>query len=109
MRVCERAEGWNNFRSLEDPAARCANVGGAVFEGSGARSMKAKFRLVHFLPDPFTGSRIAIGALVQVGGRAKFVRAGRLPDAGCVGGRDAWAAMQMAIDSLTAAEDFGIK
>lgn len=34
------------------------------------------YRIVHFVPDPFSGARIPIGALVSVGGNVEVVRSG---------------------------------
>lgn len=34
-------------------------------QGDASRAMKIQFRLVHFVPDPFAGSRILVAALVR--------------------------------------------
>ena len=60
-----------------------------------------KFRIVYFTPDPFRGDRFAIGAVVGDGASAKFHRAGHVPGPECLGGRDSWITLQMALDTLT--------
>ena len=48
--------------------------------------MTATYRLLHYEPDPFSGMRFPIGAVVWDGRRARGIAAGRLPCAICVGG-----------------------
>jgi hypothetical protein len=45
----------------------------------------SRFRHVLFIPDPFTGLRVPLGAIVEHGGTALFVRSTMLPCANCVG------------------------
>lgn len=47
--------------------------------------MKASFRLVHFCPDPFSGARFPIGAVIE-GQQVHIARSLHVPDAHCVGG-----------------------
>lgn len=47
--------------------------------------MKPSFRLVHFCPDPFSGARFPLGAVIE-GERVHIARAPQVPDAHCVGG-----------------------
>ena len=50
--------------------------------------MTANYRLVHFTPDPFTGTRFVLGALVvNDNGEVQPVQAERLPSADCLGDR----------------------
>ena len=69
--------------------------------------MRSRFRIVHFLPDPFSGLRIPIGALVEHGRSVRAAVAPSLPDARCVGGQAAWSLMRMLAEELTTANDFG--
>jgi hypothetical protein len=48
--------------------------------------MSARFRVVHFVPDPILGARVPIGAFVRDGGAVFVARARFVPDALCVGG-----------------------
>jgi hypothetical protein len=57
--------------------------------------MSAHYRLVHFAPDPFSGWRVPIGALVgHADDRPMFVQANWVPGPGCLGaGGEATAAV----------------
>lgn len=66
--------------------------------------MSARFRIVHFVPDPFAGSRIAIAALVNVNGRWELARARSLPGIACAGGLRAYSTMQMILERLSTTE-----
>ncbi|HYH96249.1 hypothetical protein [Hyalangium sp.] len=68
--------------------------------------MSARFRIVHFVPDPFAGSRIAIAAIVNVNGRWELARARSLPGVACAGGLRAYSTMQMILERLSATERF---
>lgn len=70
--------------------------------------MSARFRIVQYVPDPFSGTRFTIGALVQSGGRVELARAPWLPGPGCIGGRKAWATMQLILDTLSTPGRFDI-
>ncbi len=51
--------------------------------------MSATYRLVHFTPDPFTGARLSLGAVILADdGAVRVARVARLPGAECVGSRD---------------------
>lgn len=63
--------------------------------------MTARFRLVQYMPDPFAGTKVTVGALVESNGRVELVRAPLLPGPHCVGGRSAWVTMQLALDALS--------
>ncbi len=50
--------------------------------------MTANYRLLHFTPDPFTGSRFVLGALVTNDeGEVQPVQVEKLPSADCLGDR----------------------
>lgn len=70
--------------------------------------MTARFRLVQYMPDPFSRTKITIGALVEVDGRVELVRARTLPDPEYMGGRTAWATMQRVLDLLETPAGFDI-
>ncbi len=64
--------------------------------------MSASYRIIHFVPDPFSGARVPVGALVDYGpGRSvRFAPAGHLPGPGCVGGRRMYSVMSMVSEML---------
>lgn len=70
--------------------------------------MAAKYRLVHFVPDPFTGARIPVAALVAGGGGVSVASATHLPGAACLGNAPTFAAMQMVLEAVSAAESFDV-
>jgi hypothetical protein len=70
--------------------------------------MVARYRLVHFVPDPFTGARIPVAALVAGGGGVSVASATHLPAAACLGRAPTYAAMQMVLEALSAAESFDV-
>jgi len=47
--------------------------------------MTTHYRFVHLVPDPFTGTRFPLGALVSNGRVVTSARAGYLPDESCIG------------------------
>jgi hypothetical protein len=50
--------------------------------------MSAFFQLIHFTPDPFTGQRFPLGAIVaEAGGKVRVAKVERLPSAACPGDR----------------------
>jgi len=50
--------------------------------------MTASYRLIQFAPDPFTGARYPLGAVVSHGrGEVSVAKAARVPGAGCLGNR----------------------
>lgn len=71
--------------------------------------MSARFRLVQYMPDPFAGTKVTVGALVEAGGRIELVRARALPGPKCIGGRAAWFTMQLVLDSLTTNSSFELR
>lgn len=59
------------------------------------------YRIVHYTPDPFSGQRIPIAALVEAQGEIKVARASLLPGADCLGRRAAAVAMDSILESLS--------
>jgi hypothetical protein len=59
-----------------------------------------KFRLVSFTPDPFSGGRFTIGALIGTERDASFTPAEHLPGPDCLGGTAAWLTLQKVLQSL---------
>lgn len=49
--------------------------------------MLATYRLIQFTPDPFTGARFPLGAVVRQGDAVRVATVERLPSAACLGGR----------------------
>ncbi len=68
--------------------------------------MTARFRLVHFVPDPFSGMRVPVAALVQQGSSVRVVRAPHTAGPGCVGGLATWHNMQGLLRGLESVEQF---
>lgn len=57
--------------------------------------MSASYRLIHFSPDPFTGARFPLGAVVaDAQGEVRVARVERLPSADCLGDRRLAVAVQ---------------
>jgi hypothetical protein len=51
--------------------------------------MTSSYRLIHFTPDPFTGARFPLGALVAAGdGAVQVAKVAQLPSAACLGDRN---------------------
>lgn len=48
--------------------------------------MNARYRVLHFCPDPFSGARWPFAAIVEQNGELRVARAGRLPGPDCLGG-----------------------
>jgi hypothetical protein len=62
--------------------------------------MTEKYRLVHFLPDPFSGARVPIAALVSGASGLKIARASHLPGAACLGSPEKEFALGYVLESL---------
>lgn len=66
--------------------------------------MNAQYRLVHFLPDPFSGARVPVAALIGTEqGAVAVARASCLPGAGFLGSGRTEAAIEYILESLTEA------
>lgn len=70
--------------------------------------MIARYRVVHFVPDPFTGARIPLAAIVAGSGGVSLASAGRVPGAVCLDRPATHAAMQMVLESLSAVESLDV-
>lgn len=68
--------------------------------------MSARYRLIQYVPDPFTDSRVTIGALVQVGGEVALERAEHIPGPNCLGTRQAWVNAHAVLDALAVTRVF---
>jgi hypothetical protein len=69
--------------------------------------MSARFRIIHFMPDPFTGARVPVAALVEgEDRRVQVTRAPHIPGPQCLGGRAAWSVIALALESLEATTAF---
>lgn len=60
----------------------------------------AEYRMVLFVPDPFSGARFPIAALVQDAGKVSVVHAPHIPCATCLGGENAAAVVQIILSDL---------
>ncbi|MBZ4397848.1 MULTISPECIES: hypothetical protein [unclassified Myxococcus] len=67
-----------------------------------------RIRLVHYVPDPFSGAKVTIGALVESGARVEFARSPWLPAPGCIGGRKSHFAMLAILDALASPTRFDL-
>jgi hypothetical protein len=70
--------------------------------------MVARYRVVHFVPDPFTGARIPVAAIVEGAKGLTLAPAGHLPGASCLGANPTYATMQMVLESLSSIADFRV-
>ena len=68
--------------------------------------MTARFRIVHFVPDPFSGMRVPVAALVQGPQGIRVVRAPHTLGPSCVGGLATWHNMQGLVQGLDAVKEF---
>lgn len=68
--------------------------------------MTARFRIVHFVPDPFSGMRVPVAALVQGPKGVQVVRAPHTAGPSCVGGLATWHNMQGLVAGLEAVKEF---
>lgn len=68
--------------------------------------MTARYRIVHFVPDPFVGSRVPVAALVEQHGTLSVAKVPSLPSPTCLGGRQAWSLVQVMLDDLAEATRF---
>src|SRR5699024_4669554 len=62
--------------------------------------MTALFRMVHFVPDRFTGARFPIAALVATGGGLRVVSAPHRPGNECLGGPQAGDLLDFVVEAL---------
>ncbi len=65
-----------------------------------------RYKLIYFVPDPFTMGRIPVGALVEDGGRVEPVIAAHLPGADCLGGQKSAALLRMIVRDLSQVTSF---
>lgn len=70
--------------------------------------MLTRYRIVHFVPDPFTGARIPIAAVVAYAGTVALALATRLPSADCLGRVSLLATMHMVLHALAAVESLDV-
>lgn len=62
--------------------------------------MKRYFRMVHFVPDPISGARFPMGALVHDGRARRTVLANRLPGPESLGGMKTARLLNLLLDDL---------
>jgi hypothetical protein len=66
----------------------------------------ARYRLIHFVPDPFLGGRVPVGAMVQAGGLVTVLPVKHVPGAACLGSPARAAAASMLVDELASVSAF---
>lgn len=60
----------------------------------------ARYRLVHFVPDPFVGARVPVAAVLEADGRTSVHRLPHLPGPECLGGKERATALHMVLEGL---------
>jgi hypothetical protein len=68
--------------------------------------MSGEYRVIHFVPDPFIGSRIPIAAAVKVGDRLEIATCRHLPADSCVGGKQSGEVLRVILACLDQMRDF---
>ena len=81
---------------------RCSGPREALLVGD-REAMSAYYRVVHFAPDPLSGWRVPIGALLSHADRPVFVQANWLPGPSCLGGEATSAVMRMIVAAIARA------
>jgi hypothetical protein len=66
--------------------------------------MKRQFQIIHFVPNPVTGARVPMGAIVWEGRSVRIARAAHLPGAECLGGRESARLLNFLVDDLRTLE-----
>lgn len=66
--------------------------------------MNCRFRMIQFVPDPFSGARIPIGALVETDRGLEIATASELPSRDCLGGRATETLVQGIVEALKTSE-----
>ena len=62
--------------------------------------MNRRFRMIHFVPDPFSGARIPIAALVEGDKGVEVAIASQIPTAECLGSRAAETLLHGIVEDL---------
>lgn len=62
--------------------------------------MKRHFNIIHFIPDPISGARVPMGALVHEGSSFRIALADHLPGADCLGGTKTARLLNFLVDDL---------
>lgn len=70
------------------------------------RPMTSRYRIVHFMPNPASGTRFAVAALIEHDNQLSVTTASVIPSAGMLGGRQELLALKMVLERLSRAEDF---
>ncbi len=60
----------------------------------------ARYRLIHFVPDPFSGARVPVAAVLQAHGRLSVHEMPHRPGPDCLGGRERVAVVHMMLEGL---------
>ena len=71
-------------------------------------AMSLKYRLVHFVPDPFSAGRVPVAALLDDGRSVCLARAEHMPGADCLGGTAPAAALRIVVDALASAKSLDV-
>ncbi len=68
--------------------------------------MSAHYKLVHFAPDPLSGWRVPIGALVSETDKVRFVEGEWTPGPACIGGVATSAVLRMIVAAIAKSPDY---
>lgn len=68
--------------------------------------MTTQYRLIHYIPDPFTGDRVTLGAMVRTESGVRVEVASRIPGAACLGSLQAQMQVACAVEQLRFLSDF---
>jgi len=68
--------------------------------------MRAVFKVVHFAPNPFSGWRVPVGALVRTSDKVQFVASEWLPGPQCLGSEAAHSLVQVVASRLAVQPEF---
>jgi len=60
----------------------------------------ARYRLVHFVPDPFSGARVPVAAVLQAHGRVSVHEIPHIPGPECLGGKERAAVVSLMLEGL---------
>jgi hypothetical protein len=66
--------------------------------------MTARYHIIHFIPDPFSGARVPLAAFVESTNGWRLAEAPHVPGPECLGGSNAHALLRMVLQDLRAHE-----
>lgn len=71
--------------------------------------MTIRFKIIHFVPDPFSGARVPVGVVARrANGDVELITPGRLPSAACLGSESAHASLALLMEDLRKVDSFDV-